>query len=118
MTVIDKHMSSMQTSMQILHAEALRITAERGLHQGILSQTHLKCHIQFLIFICKQLKMCVAFGAGHAWSVFPSLMCSQLHIKNKLNSMEEVIVALFVLQILVSGCTKHAFAILSSNDCL
>jgi len=114
MTVIDKHMSS----MQILHAEALCTTAERGLHRGILSQTSLKCHIQFLIFICKQLKMCVAFSAGHAWSVFPSLMCSKLHIKNKLNSMEKVIIALFVLQILVSGCTKHAFAILSSNDCL
>jgi len=59
------------TGMPILHAEALFISAERGLRQGILSRTSLKCHIHFsfipklAIFIHKQLKRPVAFGAVH-----------------------------------------------------
>ena len=73
--VILTWMTICATGMPILHAEASFISAERGLRQEILSQTSLKWCIHFgfipklVIFICKQLKRPVAFGAvqEHVW---------------------------------------------------
>jgi len=63
------------TDTSTLQAEASFISTERGLHQGILSRTSLKCHIHFgfilklVIFICNQLKRPVAFGTMN-WGTF------------------------------------------------
>jgi len=78
--VVNKVITMHTTDTPILHAEKKFISAERGPRQGILSQTSLKCTNHFrsflnlTIFICKQLKRPVAFGAVQAscWFCFSS----------------------------------------------
>jgi len=69
------------TGTPILHTEASFISAERGLHRGILSRTSLKCHNHFrsflklTIFIHKQLERLVAFSAVQNCKQSELLLC-------------------------------------------
>jgi len=69
--IVNKVKTNYTTGAPILHVEALFISAERGLRQGILSQTSLKYYIHFsfilklIIYIYKQLKRPVAFSLVH-----------------------------------------------------
>jgi len=70
------------TGTPILHVEASFISVERGLRQGILSRTSLKCYIHFsfilklILFIYKQLKRPVAFSIVH-FDIKPQIVMLQ-----------------------------------------
>jgi len=80
--VVNKVITNYTTGTPILHVEALFISVERGLRQGILSRTSLKYYIHFsfilklIIFICKQLKRPVAFGVVH-FDIKPQIVMLQ-----------------------------------------